>query len=72
MVKDTITKRSTETIDDLEIEKREIEDKIRAKKKAETEINLQEAVDKMKVGEDRVDEVIKACYAYIATHRRRK
>ena len=70
MVKDKTTIRSTESISDLEAEKRELEEKLKAKRRAEAEVMLIDAVEKMKNAEEDIAEVLTACYKYIGTHRR--
>lgn len=59
-------KEKTESLGELEVAKKEIEEQIRQKKRIEAEINLETAVQDM----DDVSALLKACYSYIATHRR--
>lgn len=70
MVSKTTTK-STDTIEELEQERQEIEKRLKEKKKLDAEVNLQDAVSKMDTSEENIAEIIKACYSYIGTHRKR-
>lgn len=64
--------KSTDTIEELELQKEAIEEQLRQKKRLTAEIKLQEAVSKMDTGEENIKEILQACYSYIATHRRIK
>lgn len=69
MVKET--KRDLDTVSELELQQKEIADRIRAKKKIDAEIRLQEQVNLMDTSDENIDNIISACYNYIATHRKR-
>lgn len=60
-----------ESVADLEAQRKEIDELIRRNKRIDAEINLQLLADK--ADSDSVEEirkVVRACYQYIATHRR--
>jgi pyruvate-formate lyase-activating enzyme len=63
-------KKNLESVDSLSKEKREIEERIRIMKRADSEVDLEMAVKKMN-SEDMNDqrEILDACYDYIAQHR---
>lgn len=73
MVKNTITKKSTDTIEGLERQKTVAEEKIRMLKRAESEIELAESVhevlDAFETDRESQKRVLDACYDYVAQHR---
>lgn len=60
-----------ESVADLENQKKILDEEIRKQKRIDAVVNLQMVVDK--ADSDSIEEirqVVKACYGYIATHRR--
>ena len=70
MGEETVTE--LETVESLQKQVEENKSKIREIRKADSELNLQIAVGRMNEDTDDVKaEILRACYNYIANHRRR-
>jgi hypothetical protein len=63
-------KKSLETVEELQKQITENAEKIRQMKRADSELNLQMAVQKINSEEEKDQrEILRACYSYIAQHR---
>lgn len=73
MVKNTITKKSTDTVEELERQRTIAGEKIRQLKRTESENELTDAVhevlDTFQTDKKNLKRVLDACYNYIAQHR---